>query len=89
MNMRPPPEGVWKWIAALLLAVMLAGLPGIVQSFRTPSSHDFNIVRERQNVVLRRLDVLNEKLTFDRKLIIELQRELHQHIVLDNKRFSH
>lgn len=73
-------EGVWKWIAAILVAIMLAGLPGIVHAYRSPTKEELEFVRERQDAVLIRLAQIDEKLTNNRELILELKRqfELHQ-----------
>jgi hypothetical protein len=54
-------NGLWKWIAAILAAIMLAGLPGYIQLLRAPSTADFVLVRERQNDVLQRLAVIEAR----------------------------
>ena len=51
-------EGVWKWVAAILAAIMLAGLPGYIQLLRGPSATDVTVIRDRQQDVLQRLAVL-------------------------------
>jgi len=55
------PNGVWKWVAAVLVAVMLAGAPSIVQAIKAPSKEEVNIIRERQQQVLLRLGVMEER----------------------------
>jgi hypothetical protein len=55
--------GLWKWIAAILAAILLAGLPGYIQLLRAPSTADFVLVRERQNDVLQRLAVIEQRLS--------------------------
>lgn len=72
-------NGVWKWIAALLAAIMLAGLPGIIQSYRTPTKAEVDFIRERQNQVLVRLAQLDERVLNNSLMLSELQRRLEQH----------
>ena len=64
-------DGVWKWVAALLLAVMLAGAPGIVQAIRAPSKDQVELIQERQQVVLQRLAAQETQIEF---LILSLAR---------------
>ena len=55
------PNGIWKWVAAILVAIILAGAPGMVQAIKAPSKEEVNIIRERQQQVLLRLGVMEER----------------------------
>lgn len=79
-------NGVWKWIVGILAAIMLAGIPGIVQTFRTPSNTEFTIVRERQQIVLQRLAVIESQILVLQQQIHELQLELRQHETATQRR---
>jgi hypothetical protein len=72
-------NGVWKWLAALLAAILLAGLPGIIQLYRAPTKAEVEFIRERQNQVLVRLAQIDERITINRELILEIKRELELH----------
>lgn len=74
-----PVNGLWKWLCAILVAIMLAGAPGIVQAVRAPTAEEVNIIRERQYQVLQRLAVVEEKLQANQLLLAELQKELREH----------
>jgi hypothetical protein len=74
-----PVNGVWKWISGILIAIMLAGLPGVVQTFRAPSRAQIEAIQERQNMVLQRLAVLEVQMAINQALIKELQAELREH----------
>ena len=80
------PNGVWKWIAAILIAIMLAGAPSIVQAIKAPSQAEVDIIRERQNVVLQRLAGIDiyivqnrELLHENQELLLQIQQELQEH----------
>ena len=73
------PNGVWKWVAAVLVAVMLAGAPSIVQAIKAPSQEEVDIIRERQNVVLQRLAALDVLIAQNQTLLIEIREELQEH----------
>lgn len=72
-------NGVWKWVAALLAAIMLAGAPGIIQTYRTPTRAEVEFIRERQNQVLVRLAQIDERITNTQLLLVEIQRDLQAH----------
>lgn len=55
-------NGVWKWVSALLAAIMLAGSPGYVQALRTPSESEVSIIRERQTEILIRMSQIDEQI---------------------------
>ena len=74
-----PVNGVWKWIAGILIAIMLAGLPGVIQTFRAPSRAQIELIVERQNMVLQRLAVLEVQMSINQALIKDLQVELRTH----------
>lgn len=65
-------NGVWKWIAALLATVLIAGTPAIIQTLRAPSSSDVQQIRDRQLEVLVRLATIEAQLD-------ELERRLEAH----------
>jgi uncharacterized protein YpmS len=71
--------GVWKWIAAILVAVMLAGAPAIVQAVRAPSQAEVDLIRERQNTVLQRLAAIDVQIAQNQSLLAELLAELRTH----------
>ena len=54
--------GVWKWLAAILAAVILAGLPGLIYATRAPTAAEVDLIRERQQLVLQRLAVIEQRL---------------------------
>jgi hypothetical protein len=74
-----PPNGVWKWIAAVLVAVMLAGAPSIIQAVKAPSQEEVDAIRERQVQVLIRLAGIDEQLQTNEGRLIELQEALMEH----------
>jgi hypothetical protein len=73
------PNGIWKWIAAILIAIMLAGAPSIIQAIKAPTQEEVDIIRERQNLVLQRLAVIDIYILQNRDLLIEIQEELRAH----------
>lgn len=73
------PNGVWKWVAAVLVAVMLAGAPAIIQAIKAPSRDEVNLIRERQNTVLQRLAVIETEIQQQRELQEQLFAELRAH----------
>lgn len=72
-------NGVWKWITAVLVAIMLAGAPSIIQAIKAPSQEEVDFIRERQNVVLQRLAVLETQININQELIEQLQTDLREH----------
>jgi uncharacterized protein YpmS len=73
------PNGIWKWIAAILIAIMLAGAPSIIQAIKAPTQEEVDIIRERQNLVLQRLAAIDIYILQNRDLLIEIQEELRAH----------
>ena len=73
-------NGVWKWIAAICIAVMLAGAPSIIQAIKAPSQEEVDLIRERQVQVLIRLASIDEQLQSNQTRLIELQETLVQHM---------
>ena len=65
-------NGVWKWIAAILVAVLLAGAPAIVMAVRAPTNEEVDLIHERQLQMLVKLSQLEEQLS-------NLERELEEH----------
>jgi di/tricarboxylate transporter len=55
-------DGVWKWVAAICVAIMLAGVPGIIHAVRSPTTAEVDVIRERQQSVLQRLAVLEVRI---------------------------
>lgn len=70
------PNGIWKWIAAILVAIILAGSPGIVQAIKAPSKEDVNLIRDRQQEILVRLGVIDERIKESEEQLRLLQTEL-------------
>ena len=71
--------GVWKWVAAILVAVMLAGAPSIFQAINAPSQEEVELIRERQNTVLQRLAAMDILIAQNRELLLNIQQELRYH----------
>lgn len=78
--------GVWKWIAAILVAIMLAGAPSIVQAIKSPSQEEVDLIRERQNTVLQRLAVLESQLQTNQAILSQLSLDIRGHIETDRPR---
>lgn len=56
-------NGVWKWVAALLATILLAGLPGYVRLYVTsPTKGEVSLIRDRQDSVLQRLAAIEQRL---------------------------
>lgn len=72
-------NGIWKWIAAILIAILLAGAPGIVQAIKAPSQEEVEIIRERQVQILIRLAAIDQQIATAEELILDLQQELRRH----------
>lgn len=66
-------EGVWKWIAAILLSIMLAGSPAVIQAIRAPSREDVQEIQDSQVELLVRLARVETELA-----IVKMQLEAHQ-----------
>ena len=72
-------NGVWKWIAGILLAVLIAGSPGIVQAIKAPSQEEVDFIRERQVQVLIWLSAIEAKLESNAERLDNIQRQLEEH----------
>lgn len=72
-------NGVWKWVAAIVVAIMLAGAPGVVQALKAPSQEEVDFIRERQVQVLIRLAAIDQQIAANQALLLELQSELRSH----------
>lgn len=85
-------NGVWKWIAAILVAILLSGLPGyinlLIYQQNTPSKADLGIIADRQQNVLQRLAVVESKLDEAHAKLEEINKQLRDHEILDTERFS-
>lgn len=72
-----PPErsltDVWRWVAAIVVAAMIAGAPGYIGLLNAPSKEDLDshidnlsvqieVIRDRQQTVLQRLAVVETEL---------------------------
>jgi len=56
-------NGIWKWLAALLAATMLGGLPGYINLYlNSPTRSEVAVIRDRQDVVLQRLAAIDIRL---------------------------
>ena len=51
-------NGQWKWIAGILAALMVGGLPGCVAFFRAPTRADFDDLQRQQQATEVKLAVL-------------------------------
>jgi hypothetical protein len=79
-------NGVWKWLAALLAATLLAGLPGYINLYlHSPTRSEVDLLRDRQELVLQRLAAIDIRLmdveetdTQLREWVEELRDLLHQ-----------
>ena len=85
-----PDEGtaVWRWVAAIVVAAMLAGAPGYINVVRSPSRDDLAEISDRQQIVLQRLAAIDAQIADDnverddlQDLIVQIQRDLSGHIV--------
>ena len=66
--------GFWKWVTALLAAVMLGGLPGYIHLYvDSPKRGEVDFIRERQETVLQRLVVLELQIARLQEELKELQ----------------
>ena len=70
--------GVWKWIAAILVTVLIAGAPAIVQAVRSPTREDVDEVRERQVESLIHLAELDEKVFALQEVLRDLKEQLER-----------
>ena len=78
--------GLWKWVAAMLSAILLAGAPGMVYALKTPSSEEVKIIRERQDDVRIRLAIVEAQLKENAVLIQQLREEIREHVNNDGGR---
>jgi hypothetical protein len=69
---------VWKWIAGMLAAIMLAGAPGIVFALRAPTPAQLEQIKERQQLVLQRLAVLEEQVSSLELEVMALRADLDE-----------
>lgn len=90
-----PSEGeitdVWRWVAAIIAAAMIAGAPGYIGLLNAPSKEDLDshidnlsvqieIIRDRQQTVLQRLAVVESELAngkVDRDDLLARINEIH------------
>ena len=63
----------WKWVSAVLIAIMLAGLPAIVQAVRAPTNDDVAEIREGQVQILIRITALEARLMDIERRLDELE----------------
>lgn len=64
-------NGVWKWIAAILAAALLAGAPGYIRLLVGPTAQDV----DRLRMQVRDLELQQARLS---EQILVLQREIAQ-----------
>lgn len=78
-------NGVWKWLAAICLTVLISGAPGILYALRTWNTQSqVEIIRERQDDVRTRLAVLEAQHRTLVDEIIELRLEIAKHVDNDS-----
>jgi len=65
--------GVWKWIAAILVTILIAGAPAIIQAVRSPTRGEVDYIRERQVQVLIHLGELDQQVLALQDLIRDLR----------------
>ena len=70
--------GVWKWIAAILVTVLIAGAPAIVQAVRSPTRDDVDVIRDRQVQVLIHLGELDQQVLALQNLVSDLKDDLER-----------
>ena len=63
----------WKWVSAVLIAIMLAGLPAVVQAVRAPTKEDVAEIQEGQVEILVRITALESKLMDVERRLNELE----------------
>ena len=66
-------SAVWKWIAAILVTILIAGAPGIIQAVRSPTRDEVEFIRERQVQVLIHLGELDQQILALQDLIRDLR----------------
>lgn len=69
------PNGIWKWIAAILIAIILAGAPGMIQAIKAPTREEVEEIRDQQSVILQRLATIDSLLAQNQALLVEIHEE--------------
>lgn len=70
---------VWRWVAALVTSIMIASVPGLYLATSAPTRSDLNDVRNRQVLILERVNRLEAKLDALQDQTLELHAELDAH----------
>lgn len=73
-------NGVWKWIAGILVALMLGGVPGYIMLLRAPTASDFQEVQENQQELLTRIAVLETQNAAIAALLKETREKVDEHL---------
>lgn len=76
------PAPVWKWVAASLASLMIAGalilVPAYIALLRTPSRSEVEYIRTRQDAVLQRLAAIDERLATSTNDRVSIHEELDE-----------
>jgi peptidoglycan hydrolase CwlO-like protein len=54
--------GLWKWLAGILCAILLAGVPGLVYAIQAPSKDDWQEINDEQQKLNVQVQVLQAQL---------------------------
>lgn len=73
-------NGYWKWIAGILAALMLGGLPAYIVLFRAPTESDFQQIEVQQQQLLTRVAVLESQNEAITALLREARVKLDAHL---------
>jgi hypothetical protein len=68
--------GLWKWVAAILVAIIMAGSPAVWLAATAPSREEVDLIRERQNTVLQRLAVIESRVDINQERLREILEQL-------------
>lgn len=69
----------WRWVAATLIVLLLAGAPGYVHLYMGPTKEQVDRIGERQQDVLQRLGILEQKQIGIEEEIAQIRAELLRH----------
>jgi hypothetical protein len=80
MSANETPGGVWKWVAAILVTILLTGSPSVLYALRTWGLRDdVHEIRERQDDVRLRLTAVEVQAQLMLAEIDRLREELANH----------
>lgn len=86
MHMPADVSAVWKWVAAILATILLAGAPGMVYALKSPSQADVKLIRDRQDDVRIRLSVVEAQLRENALVLQQLRDEIQTHVRTEGSR---